>query len=121
MAGENSNSIDEGAGDPLAVLPGEVREGLTEVQRAAVAEALGAGRWRRHLIDIRFSLPLVLSRYYVTIVAGRERRSGARRSQDRDRHPLRTAGNLAFLLIVVVTLYGSAVLAALVWSAILEF
>ena len=113
MAGETSNSIDEAAGEPLAALPEEAREGLTE--------ALGAGRWRRYLIDIRLSLPLVLSRYYITIVAGRERRSGARRSRDRDRHPLRTAGNLAFLLIVVVTLYGSAVLAALLWSAILEF
>ena len=121
MAEETSNSNDKGAGDPLAALPEEVREGLTEAQRTAIAEALGAARWRRHLIDIRLSLPLVLSRYYVTMVAGRERRSGARRSQDRDRHPLRTAGNLAFLVIVVVTLYGSAVLAALVWSAILEF
>ncbi len=121
MAGENSNSIDEGAGDPLAALPEEVREGLTEAQRAAIAEALGAGRWRRHLIDIRFSLPLFRSRYYITVVADRERRGGTRRSHDRDRHPLRTAGNLAFLLIVVVTFYGAAVLAALVWSAILEF
>ncbi len=121
MAGETSNSIDEGAGDPLAALPEAVREGLTEAQRAAIAEALGAGRWRRHPIDIRLSLPLVHSRYCITIVAGRERRSGARRSRERDRHPLRTTGNLAFLLIVVATLYGSAVLAALVWSAILEF
>ena len=71
MAGETSNSIDEAAGEPLAALPEEAREGLTE--------ALGAGRWRRYLIDIRLSLPLVLSRYYITIVAGRERRSGSRK------------------------------------------
>lgn len=108
-------------GELLAALPAEVREDLTEVQRAAIVTALDGRHWGRPLIDIRFSLPLPLTPYYITIVADRERRGGARLSRERGRHPFRTAGNLLFLLTVVVTLYGSAVVAALVWSAILEF
>jgi len=119
--GESMTASDEAGGELLAALPAEVRESLTEAQRTAIAEALRARHWGRHLINIRFSLPLPLARYYFTIVADRERRSGARRGRERGHYPLRTAGNLLFLAILVVTLYGSAVVAALVWSAILEF
>jgi hypothetical protein len=118
---ETMTATGEAGGELLAALPREVREGLTEAQRAAIEEALSARHWGRHLINIRFSLPLPLARYYITVVADRERRSGARLSRERGHHPFRTAGNLLFLLITVVTLYGSAVVAALVWSAILEF
>ena len=79
---------------------------------AAVGEDLAAadrarpGRWSgEHPVNLRLSIPLPFFRFYVTIVAGRERRSAARRAQERRKHPILTAGNL-FLMT-----YGGAVLA----------
>ncbi len=58
-----------------------------------------------HPINLRLSVPLPFFRFYVTIVAGKERRSAARRAEERRRHPILTAGNL-FLMT-----YGGAILA----------
>jgi hypothetical protein len=69
-----------------------------------------------HFINIRLSIPLVFTRVYVTLVAGKERRSAERRRADRQEHPLRTWGNMAlfgswgalttlsvFALVIMVT------------------
>lgn len=66
--------------------------------------------WSRdHAIDLRLSIPLVFGRYYVTIVAGRERRNQARLVAERGKHPLWTAGN-ALLLAACGTIAGLAIL-----------
>ncbi len=54
--------------------------------------------WSRHPVDIRLSLPFITNRYYLTLVAGRERRCPDRRSEDRAKHALGTSSNLMFLL-----------------------
>lgn len=78
---------------------------------ARPAERSGAQAWnRRHAINIRLSIPLFFGRYYVTLVAGKERRSAARRSEERGKHPLRTTGNVIFFL-VLGALTGLAALA----------
>ncbi len=51
-----------------------------------------------HPVNIRFSVPFVRGGYYVTLVAGIERRNPGRRSQERDKHPLVTVGNGLFML-----------------------
>ena len=51
-----------------------------------------------HPINLRLSIPLPFKRYYVTLVAGEERRSPERRAEERQKHPIRTTGNLAVLL-----------------------
>ena len=53
--------------------------------------------WDQHAVDIRLSLPLPFGHYYLTIVAGRERRSAARRASERSRRPLMTAANMVVL------------------------
>ena len=50
-----------------------------------------------HPVNIRLSLPLLFGRFYITIVAGRERRSRERLAAEARKHPLATAGNLLFL------------------------
>ncbi len=56
-------------------------------------------RWSNdHPVNIRLSVPLLFGRFYITIVAGKERRSAERLSQERARHPLATAGNLLFMM-----------------------
>lgn len=57
-----------------------------------------AGEWSsNHPINLRLSIPLPFTRVYLTVVAGPERRSAARRAQDRLAHPRGRAGNLLFV------------------------
>ncbi len=54
-------------------------------------------------------------------MADRERRDPDRRAEERARHPWRTAGNLAFVIGVLVLVYGLAILGTLSNAAVIEF
>ena len=72
--------------------------------RAAAALDASAGErsWgNRHPVNIRLSLPLpFVGRWYITVVAGRERRRPERLAIERRQHPLRTVGNVVFAFAV---------------------
>lgn len=73
-----------------------------------------AGRdWTsEHPLNIRMSIPLFFGRYYVTVVAGKERRARARLALDRRQHPLDTPSNVVFLFFIgLITTIGSLTLA----------
>jgi hypothetical protein len=58
----------------------------------------GAQPWASdHPVNVRLSVPVFFGRYYVTIVAGKERRGPERRNIELRRHPLLTFGNVIFL------------------------
>jgi len=78
-----------------------------------------AQAWRRHPVDLRLTVPFVGCDLYFTVVAGPERRSTARRQLERRRHPVRTLGNAAFLLLALAGCYGLFVGAVLAASAVL--
>ena len=64
---------------------------------ASKRKSPGGEPWgNEHAINIRLSIPRFFTRYYVTIVAGKERRSRERRVQERQKHPLTGFGNLVF-------------------------
>jgi len=63
-----------------------------------------------HPINIRLSIPLLIKRYYVTIVVGEERRTPERLSVERRKHPLVSRGNLVFFTLAG-TVIGLACLA----------
>jgi hypothetical protein len=65
-----------------------------------------------HPVDIRLTLPLLSGRYYLTVLAGRERRSAERLRAERDRHPLLKTGNVV-LFLLFGTLVGLALLSTL--------
>jgi len=77
--------------------------------------------WVSHPIDIRISLPFLHTRFYFTIVAGRERRPAHRRKAERHQFPVLTVGNALFALglATLFTMMGLAVLIAR--SAIIEY
>ena len=60
-----------------------------------------------HPVNLRLSIPLLFKRYYVTIVAGEERRSPERLAEEREKHPLTTTANMIFLFTVGFILGGS--------------
>ncbi len=61
----------------------------------AQRSAPGGESWGRHPVNLRFSIPLPFGRYYVTLVAGKERRRADRLASERRKHPLLTFGNVA--------------------------
>lgn len=97
----------------LRALDPQVRDGLTEQQESAIRRAARQDSWGSHPVDLRFSLPLFFGRYYVALIAGGERRSGARRGVERARHPLTGMANLLVLGVILGTFGLAAVGVAL--------
>jgi hypothetical protein len=77
--------------------------------------------WKRHPVDIRFSLPLLGGWFYVTVVSGPERRSAERRQHDRHGYPLRTAANVFFVLGIAAAFYAVALIVFAFATSIIEW
>ncbi len=76
----------------------ETREGLSDTSSASTRNAPGGEPWgNAHPVNIRLSIPLLFGRYYVTLVAGKERRSGERQVSERKKHPLMKLGNIVVM------------------------
>ena len=85
--------------------------GSCEPQGDPAMATPSAPAWEtHHPVDIRLSIPLLFGRYYVTLVAGKERRGTGRRVQDRLIHPILSTGNV-IVLFVVGSVLGLAALA----------
>jgi hypothetical protein len=93
----------EGSGQAAA----EIREaGPAEAPRARPRSKSWSGR---HPINIRVTIPLFgFGTYYLTLLAGKERRGGERLKQEREKHPLLTHANMIFLFIVGFMVGGAA-------------
>lgn len=117
MADGSQSSAPE-AEDFLARMPSHVVASLTDEQRQAIARAALNESWSSHPVNIRFSLPLWFRRFYVTLVAGPERRTARRRHYERVMNPLGTRVNLAFVVGVALAIYGTVVIGILLYKAI---
>lgn len=102
-------------------IPPEVAETFTPEQRAALWNAVKPVSWRRHPVNIRLSFPIVGGRFFVTVVGGPEKRASERRYRERRMFPLRTLGNILFLLGVGGAFYLVAVLGIVLFSKLIEF
>lgn len=92
--------------DAAAVPDDDGRRDATEpsnLEQSVERKHVYAGReWSsEHPLNIRVSMPLGVGRYYITLVAGRERRARARLALDRRQNPLDTPGNALFLAFVL--------------------
>ncbi|MDP6566041.1 MAG: 3-phosphoshikimate 1-carboxyvinyltransferase [Alphaproteobacteria bacterium] len=83
-------------------IPREVAESFDDDQLLAIKRAFADQAGKIHSIDIRLSVPLLLRRYYVVLIAGPERRDRARRRRDRAARPVATAANFLFMLTMVL-------------------
>jgi hypothetical protein len=81
--------------------------GAASREEAPTGQDAAARAWDEHPVNLRIT---VFGRYYVTIVAGKERRSVDRRIAERHNRRLNTLGNtltaLAFSTTVGLALYG---------------
>lgn len=105
----------------IASMPGDVAATFSTDQHRAIAGVLRQRAWRRPKVNVRISLPVLSRRYFLTLVSGIDKRSAARRENERSIHPLRTLGNLLFMGALLVALYGALAIGLLVQSSILEF
>ena len=78
-------------------LPEATRATLSEAQLDALRESAESIKWGKHPIDIRLSVPTFLSRYYLVLIGGKERRGKGRLVEERKRHPLNTLFNWLFI------------------------
>jgi hypothetical protein len=119
-----NNELPTSHGDELlARLPAETAATLDDAQKKAISHAadeVAKRMWAPgHAVDIRFSFPL--ARYFVTIVAGHERRDDTRLNEQRRSYPLRRIGNFLFIGVAATVFYAAAAMAFLVYSAVFEF
>lgn len=104
----------------LSRLPEDVRERLPPEVQTMIAIAAADRPWRKHPVDIRLTIPTPFGGFFMTLVAGRERRSDVRRQIERRERPLTRLGNVLFVLATVGAFYGALITAALLLTSILE-
>ena len=102
-------------------LPPWVMDTLTADQKDAIHQAIVDPAWKRPPVNIRFTVPLVHKKFYITVVSGPEQRSRERRGRDRHHYPLRTLANVFFFVGVSAAFYAVALVALAFMSAIIEF
>ncbi len=89
------NQARERVEEQVRRLPSDIGGDDPDAPEIAQRSAPGGESWGRHPVNLRLSIPLPFGRYYVALVAGKERRSGERLASERRKHPLLTFGNLA--------------------------
>ena len=111
----------------IAVTDGRLKDGEPEpsVERrtstAPIKHQYAGREWTSdHPLNIRISLPLGFGRYYITIVAGKERRARARLAMDKREHPLDRTGNVIFLFLIgIIATAGSMTVGYMLLSHLL--
>ena len=89
----------------LKRMPEDMAKTFTGSQLAAIERALDDGTPRNKAVDVRLSIPLFRHRAFLVFLAGLERRSPERRSQDREKRALWTfanAGAFAFIFLFLI-------------------
>ncbi len=89
------NQAQERVEEQVRRRPGEIGGDDRGAPGTAQRSAPGGESWGRHPVNLRLSIPLPFGRYYVTLVAGKERRSADRLVSERRKHALLTLGNVA--------------------------
>lgn len=84
----------------MRALDPDVRASLSPEQEAAIRQAAHLDSWVERPVDIRFSFSLGFDRFFLTLLAGPERRSHARLLAERGRHPFSGPGNLLTIAII---------------------
>jgi len=104
-------------------LPEWVMDTLSTKQKEAIHEAVNDTSWQHPPVNIRvgFWAPFIRRHFYVTLVAGRDKRDEERRHHERHRYPLRTVANIFFVLGVTTVVFLAGLVALALHSAIVEF
>ncbi len=84
-------------------LAAETPEGFDCDSSASGRKSPGGECWGNdHPVNVRLSIPFPFARFFVTIVAGKERRSRERRMSEYRKHSLLKVGNVLFIVAVQI-------------------
>ena len=89
----------------LKRMPEDMAKTFTSGQLAAIERALDDGTPGKKAVDVRLSIPLFQRRAFLVFLAGLERRSPERQSQDSGKHALWTFANacaFAFIFLFLI-------------------
>ncbi len=86
----------------LGPMDPDIANSFTEAQLLGLERVLSAPGSRRLPIDIRITVPFFRGGYFLTCIAGRERRSAVRLKEERAKHVLSTFANVGFFVFLVV-------------------
>jgi len=101
-------------------LPAAVADGLTVEQRSAISAALAAESKTAPWLNIRFTMPTPVGRWFTKILLGRERRSRDRLKRDRAAHPLTSFGIVLLIAAGIAVFSVLSVIALLLYLPLLE-
>lgn len=104
----------------FARLPPWVVDTMTTEQKEAIHNAITDNVGNAPPVNIRMHLPWFSRRFYMTVLAGEEKRSEARREHERQKYPLRTIANVFFFIGLATMFYMVALIGLALHSAILE-
>lgn len=107
----------------LSHVPAHIKDSLDDEQLTALADIAAAMRaaWaNRHRVDIRMSVPLFFSRYYITVLSGPDGRNVGRRGEDGVNTGFRRLANVLFIGLVAAGFYTVAGMALLIYSSVLS-
>lgn len=100
-------------------LPESIRNSLSPEQAQAIREAAQVAMPRRHPIDVRLSVPVPGgSRAYFVLLAGREKRSSARREMERQVRPGDPLGQAILLGLCGAALCVAGLIGVLIRDAL---
>lgn len=102
-------------------IPPQVVDTMTPDQIEAITDAAGQAPWDDHAVNIRLTLPLILRRFYVTVIGGNEKRGDDRRGIDRHKYPLRTVANGFFFIGMATLFYTVLLIIMALYSVLIEF
>ncbi|NQV56784.1 MAG: hypothetical protein HQ503_13070 [Rhodospirillales bacterium] len=105
----------------LARMPGSVIDTLTVEQKEAIYKAAESNAWDQHPVNVRFTLPFIRRRFFLTIVGGLEQRSAERRAHERHQHPVKTIANIFFFIGIAAVFYMIGIIAIALQTSLIEF
>lgn len=113
--------MDEVRGEAfLRKLPQNVRDSLTPTQTEAISRVAQGTIQRRHPIDFRASVPLPFGeRAYLVLLIGKEKRSSARRTLDRQLRPTDRLSQIVVFGLGLAAFTLAAFIALLFHNAVL--
>ena len=105
----------------FARLPPWVVDTMTTEQKEAIHNAITDNVGNIPPVNIRMQAPWFGRRFYMTVLAGEEKRSDERRQHERQKYPLRTLANVFFFIGLATLFYMVALIGLAMHSAIVEF
>ncbi|OFX11815.1 MAG: hypothetical protein A2516_02885, partial [Alphaproteobacteria bacterium RIFOXYD12_FULL_60_8] len=102
-----------------ARLTREILDTLDDKQKMAIGKAMRKAAWEAHPVDMRLTIPFFKTRYFLTILGGKDARNKERTQIEKAAHPVRKPGNIVFAFGASAAFTLLFVIASLIYSGVI--